>query len=282
MSAIDYFSDFNDDLPPARASKAADDLPTFPCQSCAGTGKFRGVRVHQTESKCFACSGKGWFRTSHGDRMKARAKVAAKKASLVELGQAAIIEAHPGLVEFLKANTWSEFLRDMLKAFETKGELSDNMVAAIRRTQVKVEARDAERKATKAIEQAANTVALDLSSIHTMFNKAQEAGLKKLVYRAEGVVLSLAKPGSANPGAIYVKTVGGEYLGKVLDKKFQATREATPEHKQALDIIAANPSEAASNYGKKTGKCSCCGRELTDPVSVKMGIGPICAEKWGF
>lgn len=31
-----------------------------------------------------------------------------------------------------------------------------------------------------------------------------------------------------------------------------------------------------------TGRCSCCGRELTDPTRVAMGIGPICAEKWGF
>lgn len=30
------------------------------------------------------------------------------------------------------------------------------------------------------------------------------------------------------------------------------------------------------NYGLETGECSICGRELTDPISIKLGIGPIC------
>lgn len=46
--------------------------------------------------------------------------------------------------------------------------------------------------------------------------------------------------------------------------------------------LAAAPKEAAVRWGRKTGRCSCCGRELTDATSVAMGIGPICAEKWGF
>jgi hypothetical protein len=35
-------------------------------------------------------------------------------------------------------------------------------------------------------------------------------------------------------------------------------------------------------YGRATGSCSCCGRELTDPVSIEAGIGPICAGRFGF
>lgn len=31
--------------------------------------------------------------------------------------------------------------------------------------------------------------------------------------------------------------------------------------------------------GQKTGVCQLCGRELTDPESVKRGIGPICGGK---
>jgi hypothetical protein len=29
----------------------------------------------------------------------------------------------------------------------------------------------------------------------------------------------------------------------------------------------------------KSGRCGCCGRELTDPESVWRGIGPVCREK---
>ena len=51
----------------------------------------------------------------------------------------------------------------------------------------------------------------------------------------------------------------------------------------ALLTIAKNPVEAAKAYGKLTGSCSCCGRELSDPVSIEAGIGPVCATKWfGF
>jgi len=28
-----------------------------------------------------------------------------------------------------------------------------------------------------------------------------------------------------------------------------------------------------------SGKCGCCGRELTDPESIRCGIGPVCREK---
>ncbi|WP_304234078.1 DUF6011 domain-containing protein [Jiulongibacter sediminis] len=40
--------------------------------------------------------------------------------------------------------------------------------------------------------------------------------------------------------------------------------------------IASNPSSAILHYGLKTGECSICGRPLTDPFSIREGIGPIC------
>lgn len=47
-----------------------------------------------------------------------------------------------------------------------------------------------------------------------------------------------------------------------------------------LDDIEANPLAAAMKYGKLSGRCCSCGRDLTDPSSIAMGIGPICAEKF--
>ena len=46
--------------------------------------------------------------------------------------------------------------------------------------------------------------------------------------------------------------------------------------------VAADPAAAARVSGKDTGVCCCCGAELTDPVSIAAGIGPICAGNWGF
>ena len=41
--------------------------------------------------------------------------------------------------------------------------------------------------------------------------------------------------------------------------------------------------EAIQESGIATGRCSCCGRALTDPVSIGFGIGPVCrARGWGI
>jgi hypothetical protein len=37
--------------------------------------------------------------------------------------------------------------------------------------------------------------------------------------------------------------------------------------------------EQAKEYGLRTHTCGCCGRTLTNPDSIAMGIGPICAAK---
>ena len=38
--------------------------------------------------------------------------------------------------------------------------------------------------------------------------------------------------------------------------------------------------EQARAIGRATGVCVCCGRELTDQVSVDGGIGPVCEKNW--
>jgi hypothetical protein len=50
---------------------------------------------------------------------------------------------------------------------------------------------------------------------------------------------------------------------------------------QAVREIEADPLAAAKETGLLTGRCSCCGRELTDPASIEIGIGPICLGKMG-
>jgi hypothetical protein len=48
----------------------------------------------------------------------------------------------------------------------------------------------------------------------------------------------------------------------------------------ALLKVEADPRAAAAADGILTGRCSCCSRPLTDPVSIKLGIGPICILKF--
>lgn len=49
----------------------------------------------------------------------------------------------------------------------------------------------------------------------------------------------------------------------------------------ALIALEADPLAAAKANGILTGRCSCCGRPLTNPVSIEIGLGPICLGKFG-
>jgi hypothetical protein len=48
-----------------------------------------------------------------------------------------------------------------------------------------------------------------------------------------------------------------------------------------MSAIEADPKHFAVMYGRKTGRCSICGRTLTNKKSIKAGIGPVCAENFG-
>lgn len=123
---------------------------------------------------------------------------------------------------------------------------------------------------------------IDFSKVHAMFNSASENGLKKPRFHAEGgIYLSLAPTTGRNPGAIYV-TIATEYVGKIIDGNFKPYGLVTPKDISVLRKIAENPQEYAVEYGRKTGTCCICSRQLTADESVKYGIGPICAARYGF
>lgn len=49
-----------------------------------------------------------------------------------------------------------------------------------------------------------------------------------------------------------------------------------------LNVISTDPGGAAAAYGHLIGKCGICGRGLTNDESRERGIGPVCAERWGW
>lgn len=257
----------------------------FPCGQCAGTGQYRGVRVYQDDPTCFACKGKGYFKTDPRKLRDARAKRAETKAKALSTALEVFSEAEPEmfreLAEAHAVGSRSEFIASLAEQLFRRGELSERQVAAWHRGKEKLAERTRERQAESA--------QVDLQSLRDMFEAALENGHKKPVYRAEGLVINRAPSHGANAGALYVKNEDGIYGGKVVGVLFHPNRdgqhaEFTPHGTAlaALSLIAANPLEAAVRYGRRTGRCSCCGRELTNAISIEAGIGPICANKWGF
>ena len=133
--------------------------------------------------------------------------------------------------------------------------------------------------------EAAPTV--DVSKLAAAFAARSAAGAKVAKLRFVGVTLSLK-----DASTIYVKSTDrkvegnygltNEYLGKIVDGRFIATRACQPADIAALQVAAADPLAAAVAYGRVTSSCSCCGLTLTNKLSIELGIGPICRDKWGF
>lgn len=183
-----------------------------------------------------------------------------------------------------KAASWSDFARSLSDALLSPRYIwSDKQLAAARSMAAKISAREAAKAATRPA-----PVTVDLSAIEAMFATAAASGYKKPAYRANGLVI---KPHWEGTGlAVYNEerqTMGQfgmmpGYDGKVSGGTFSATRACPVSTPHKLAAIAADPKGEAIRHGQRTGRCSCCGRELTKHASIDLGIGPICAEKWGF
>lgn len=111
--------------------------------------------------------------------------------------------------------------------------------------------------------------------------RLQEGRKGRVILRLQGVTLKFCTMGG-NAGGIYLSR-GDSYLGKITSagRLFVSGlgEQATIALEQQLADAARDPQAAAIEYGKASGSCACCGRTLSDPVSIWGGIGPICLEK---
>ena len=154
--------------------------------------------------------------------------------------------------------------------------MTENQIAAAEKCIAK---RDAARIA--ATERKENAPEVDVSKIEASFATAIENGIKRPKLRLADFLFSLAPASGKNAGAIYVKE-GETYLGKIAASKFICSRECDDDRKAKVVDVASDPAAAAKAFGLRTGSCSCCGRTLTDGTSIDLGIGPICASKYGW
>lgn len=259
-----------------------------PCRACRGSGKFVSYSG-RTVGDCFKCKGSGKlvFSTSLGEREKAKAQRDARKArEAVANGEQATawLEANPVEAEWLRRPVTGDFTfhADMLAALVKYGSLTEKQEAAVRNGAAKSAARKAQWVAEKATREAGAPV-LTMDKIRAGFDSASQH-LKRPKLRIADIQFSLAPATGRNAGAIYVVRVSDDiYLGKITqDDKFITSRDCTSTDSETVASVAADPAAAASAHGHNYGQCSCCGRELTNAESVSRGIGPICAERWGW
>jgi hypothetical protein len=126
----------------------------------------------------------------------------------------------------------------------------------------------------------------DFDALFAAFEAAKAKGAKRLTLRFSGINVKPSKDGASLWVTSQTEKEQGnygmqpKYLGKVTRKGCDS--RLSDEIKEVIMEAAKDPLTAAIRYGKVSGECSCCGRELTDPRSIEAGIGPICADKFGW
>lgn len=274
----DFVNSLANDKIETRANAAP--KPTYSCGQCGGTGLWSGGTNRHGNDKCIACKGVGHFVKSPADRQKARESAANRKAAAIQSKIDSIEAQYPGMIAYMRdIASWNHFASDVLNSIDRGFHISDRVLSALVGMIAKVEA----TRAAKIAATAANTKQVDLNRIREMFDVAVSNGAKKPVYRAEGLKISLAPASGRNAGALYVVVIEDDaYQGKIEGTAYKAVREAAAGTYDALLRIAADPMKAAVDFGRATGNCSCCGKELTNALSIELGIGPICRTKWGL
>lgn len=261
------------------------------CPKCGGRGRFISYAGRDC-GPCFACNGAGKkvFKSSSADRAANRERAAERKAEKVAADLQAFERANPAVMAWLKAETAKAepfaFAVSMVEAIAKYGDLTERQLETCERLAAKSAERVAQRAARAADAPAVDTAGVD--RLKAAFDQAvaysAEKGLK-LSPRITigGMTISPAKATSANPGALYVKQSGGEraYLGKVANGRFFAAQACTAEDAAKVATFIADPAEAAKVYGQTTGTCCICNATLKSEWKHR-GIGPICAEKFGW
>lgn len=237
------------------------------CAKCSGTGMTRW-------GQCYQCQGKGQRSTRSLAASKAKVTAAINR----ENREQAFRRDHADVIEFLGRNSdWSDFYRELNAKLAEYGFLTENQLAAVQRGMAKMAA----RKAEKAAARAAAAPVVDMTAIEKLFATAIDNDIKRPIFRADGIEISRAPATGRNAGALYVKA-GGEYAGKITAGKFHSAYGAPQDTFQRLQAVAVDPLAESVKYARRTGNCGMCGRQLVDPVSIRAGIGPICADNWGL
>jgi hypothetical protein len=124
------------------------------------------------------------------------------------------------------------------------------------------------------------------AALFAAFEAAKAKGAKRLTLRFAGIKVKPSRDGGALWVTSATETEEGryglqpKYLGKITPTAMDS--RLPDDVKSVLTEAASDPLTMAIRYGKESGECSCCGRELTDPQSIERGIGPICAVKYGW
>lgn len=263
----------------AHIANGGEAVTSFTCPKCHGRGYRVYGYVNIRHYPCNYCRQTGKVTQKRVDNINRAIKADATRRA----NDAKFRDEHTDLIEALtKVREWHTFAASLLDQLEAGKRWTANQIEAAERSMAKVAEREEERRQQRAAERNAKSGNVDISAITALFATATDNDIKRPVFRANGLIISKAPMHGRNAGALYVVDENDNYLGKIFENKFIAARHATDTTLSQLQTIAVDPTAAAIKYARRTGRCGCCGKTLVDPVSIRAGIGPICAENWGL
>jgi hypothetical protein len=255
------------------------------CRKCNGSGRFGNF------GRCFACGGKGKlsFKTSSADRAHNRGLAADRKARRQQADVAAFGARHPAIHAWMiEAAASFPFAQAMLDAVAKWGDLTEKQLAACQKCVDARKARQVERQARVEAAPAVEVARIEAAFAHARAKADRPGALGvrvrplKLVAGEHTLSIQPGSLGSQWEGMLFVKTEAGDKLGFVKGGKFQRRRECSDAQEAAVVAACSDPEAAAVAFGKAFSRCAVCARELTNDGSIERGIGPICAEKFGW
>ena len=131
----------------------------------------------------------------------------------------------------------------------------------------------------------------DFTGVYALFEKAAKGGKwPRITINADGFEFYLYVSGQKAmiPGMINVKRNGDngifDWFGRITPDGAwdQRHKEVDERMADALSRLAMDPVGTAAMYGRLSGKCCFCKKQLTDAPSVDAGYGPVCAKRWGL
>jgi hypothetical protein len=167
----------------------------------------------------------------------------------------------------------------MLDAVFKYGSLTERQLAACENMFAKDKARRAEQA-----QRDANRTEMDASKIVKAFARVRASAAQEgdsvafLKLRLDTFQFS---PDKENASDVWVKE-NDTWCGKIEGGRSKRFERCTDDQEARIKICCDDPAAAAKAYGLRFKNCSCCGRMLTNEESRRLGIGPICAQRWGF
>lgn len=176
----------------------------------------------------------------------------------------------------------NSFARSLARDYAAYGRLTTNQIPYMHKFAL-------EMVTEKEEPQDEGALTLDLTAIWQMMDKAGETlKFPKINFELDNGRMRLhrATEQSRTPGAIMVTDgVGwsGMFYGRVhTNGTWEPSRDCPDWVTDSLKKLSEDPAGFAAAYGKKTGNCCFCSRDLSDERSLGVGYGPVCADRYGL